>query len=685
MKAAPDLLGAAHALLQAGLSVVPAKAKRPALDGWKSYQDALPIADELDEWFTPGADGIGIICGRVSGGLEVVDVDAKNDPAGTLGDRFTAALREYFPALADRLPCESTPSGGLHFYFRSGAIQGNLKLASRPKDGVRLETLIETRGEGGFIVCAPTPGYEFRHGSLSSVPMLTAEERDDLLALARAFDETPRREVEIPQRHRDAGLSPIDDFNARGDALELLRRHGWTLGSERPDGSRFLRRPDKASGWSATWNHSGNGRLCVFSSSTPFDVAPATYGPAGIFAVLECGGDFHKAAGELRRQGFGSLRVDPLADTAAPSAAPSEPRKVTPFEVWKPSDFIVYQPPAGSMLLGDGYLERGELTSLVGAGGLGKTRLATWLCLAQITGRDWCGIQTRGEPQTALFLSAENGLRRWKIDFERMLAPLSIDERNRVEAHMRVLALTATESGDLNLGDLGNVARLAATLDETNPGIVVLDPFASVVAGDENKAQDVAGTLLTLTTLLRRHAPDAAALLIHHARTGAANVAQAGDGFNAGNFGRGSKALYSRVRCELQLAPADREDPNRLVLACGKSNNGQKFETRGVIFNPETFAYEVDPSFDVDAWRSDVAGKRRDQSVTILDVVEAVKERYSPGQDVARGELIKILQTETGGAIRTIQRRIGEAVKAGYLRIGMNRSGLRLGVKSIKG
>jgi hypothetical protein len=161
-------------------------------------------------------------------------------------------------------------------------------------------------------------------------------------------------------------------------------------------------------------------------------------------------------------------------------------------------------------------------------------------------------------------------------------------------------------------------------------------------------------------------------------------VAQAGSNFDAGNFARGAKALYSRVRCELQLAPADRDNPNRLVLACGKASNGPKFETRGIVFDPETFTYSVDPDFSLDAWRDDVAGKRRESSVSIANAVEVVRELSREGEDVQTASIVDSLRRETGACAKTIQRRLNDAKKAGYLDIGSKRGTWRLGCKPIK-
>lgn len=371
-----------------------------------------------------------------------------------------------------------------------------------------------------------------------------------------------------------------------------------------------------------------------------------------------------------------SARVKAFAAQEVVTAAPL-------FVLWAPSQFLAHVPNPSGKLLAGGIVEKGEWTSFLGVGGIGKSRMALAFIIAQMTNREWCGLPTGGDPQRTIFFSTENGVERWRVDLERMLAGLSERERAVVEENLRGLALTAEEDGDLNVGSPETCARLTATLKKFRPGLIVLDPFADMIEGDENKATDVVATLRKLRRILHVGAPGAAVLIIHHARTGSSNVAQAGDNYSAGNFGRGSKALYSRVRAEIQLAPADRDDRNRLVLACGKNNNGPGFSTRGIVFDPETFEYTVDPDFDVNAWRNDVAGKRTEAVVAIVDVVEAVRRHYRPGEDVTNSQIIEPLKDQSGASAKTIQRRLNDAARAGYLRAGSKRGTWKLGHKPL--
>jgi hypothetical protein len=365
----------------------------------------------------------------------------------------------------------------------------------------------------------------------------------------------------------------------------------------------------------------------------------------------------------------------------------TDEQSVTPktFTIWGPQEFFGYTPEASAILLGDGFIEKGEWTSLVGIGGLGKSRLALWFCVCQITGREWCGLKTNGGPQKCLILSPENSLRRWKIDLQKMYLAIDENHRDLLDKNLRLLALTPDEDANINLWDPEAYARIGATLQQEAPGIIVFDPFADMMEGDENSAQDVGRTLKSLRKLHREFAPQAAVIIVHHARSGKANVAQAGNRFEAGSFARGSKALFGKVRCELQLAPGSSSDDGCLVLACGKSNNTESFKPRGIYFNPEDNSYSVDPNFDEQSWRDDVEGKRSGKTVSIRHVVLVVSElaKNSPAGFAMTGDIVMQIKSETGASERTIKTRIKEALEKEYLKNGGSRGSYVTGPKGV--
>jgi len=150
---------------QNNLSVIATGENKRAIMAWKEYQTRFATDEELQSQFAhPKAKGIAVICGAVSGNLEVIDIDLKNDVTGTLYQNLVNDIG----SLIDKLYIVKTKSGGYHLYYRCEVIEGNIKLASRPateseaKDNphVKQVVLVETRGEGGYVIAPPTDGYE---------------------------------------------------------------------------------------------------------------------------------------------------------------------------------------------------------------------------------------------------------------------------------------------------------------------------------------------------------------------------------------------------------------------------------------------------------------------------------------------------------------------------------------------
>lgn len=311
--------------LRAGLSVLPARRegdhKCVALRAWKPYQQRLPTEAEVRGWFANNHRALCLVGGAVSGNLEMLDFDL----GGEAFEPWCMLVRDADPELLDRLVIETTPSGGRHVIYRcESPVCGNIKLAQRKQivpsgdpvviagkefrprqsQGVWsvLLTLIESRGEGGIFLCAPSDGYCLTQGSLTDLPIISAEERETLLSAAWSLNEhLPDPEPEPINGALPGTLRPGDDYAQRGDVRALLQRHGWTLA--RTGENEYWRRPGRTSGWSATLR---NGVFYVFSSNAaPFEPDRA-YTPFSVYALLEHDGDFTAAAAALRAEGYGS-------------------------------------------------------------------------------------------------------------------------------------------------------------------------------------------------------------------------------------------------------------------------------------------------------------------------------------------------------------------------------------------
>lgn len=302
-----QLLETARQYLASGISVTLTDNRKVSLLNWKDFQSRLATEDELKSK-ADKAQGIAIICGAISGNLEVIDIDTKYDLTGKLFDTLMDALGD----LADLLVIGRTKSGGYHLYYRCDTIQGNQKLARRPVSDseaadnphVKVMVLIETRGEGGYVVAPPTDGYTWLHNDWQGIQTITKEQRDSIFEICRSFNEYLEEPVILKKSDAESGfgVSPIDDYNSRGDVVTLLQKHGWT--TVRTAGDRtYLRRPGKDEGISGDFLHSKRW-FSVFTTSSQFEPTKAYY-PSAVYAVLECKGDFNEAVKRLASDGYG--------------------------------------------------------------------------------------------------------------------------------------------------------------------------------------------------------------------------------------------------------------------------------------------------------------------------------------------------------------------------------------------
>jgi len=307
------MIKSANFYISQGCSVIATGDTKRALLPWKEYQQRTLTEDEVSIQFNhPQAVGIAVICGAVSGNLEVIDIDTKYDTTGLLWEEYKKEIEPLLP----KLYIVRTKSGGYHIYYRCEVINGNQKLARRPataeeiKDNpnVKEVVLIETRGEGGYVIAPPSPGYE----KLSEfiIPVLTIDERDFLLSAARSFDlitEEVRPDPKTLQQASGFQKTPWDDYNERCDPIALLEKYGWTF-VQRKGQRSLMRRPGNTDQYSSGDFHHDLNLLKVFSSSTQFELGKG-YKPFAIYAYLAHNKDFSAAAKQLLAEGYGETGI----------------------------------------------------------------------------------------------------------------------------------------------------------------------------------------------------------------------------------------------------------------------------------------------------------------------------------------------------------------------------------------
>src|SRR5690606_25873291 len=100
----------------------------------------------------------------------------------------------------------------------------------------RAETLIETRGEGGYVLTVGCPAechpsgnlYEHKYGcQIAELTKLTHEQRGLLLQVASQFDRTVIEHHE-PTAYESYSEAPGNRFAATTSWEAILEPHGWT-------------------------------------------------------------------------------------------------------------------------------------------------------------------------------------------------------------------------------------------------------------------------------------------------------------------------------------------------------------------------------------------------------------------------------------------------------------------------
>ena len=293
--------------------------KAPAVSSWTQYQTQMPSKEQVIEWFTK-ADGVGVLCGSISGNLLLIELEGRAATLQTIDLLTHRAKENNILDLFERLNSgyvERSPSGGLHWLLKSeGQVPGNEKFARRVDENGVISVLAESRGQGGFVVVAPTPGichpsgngWNIIRGNPKTIPTFTEEEVDALRELFISLDEMPKEKFSEPvARPRLSNQTlPGDDFNARVTWDEILIPDGWTKLHTDSVGKTDWRRPGKDYGISATTNYQGNDLFHIFTSSVALD-SDRSYSKFAYVALTKFGGDFNACANALRQKGYGSV------------------------------------------------------------------------------------------------------------------------------------------------------------------------------------------------------------------------------------------------------------------------------------------------------------------------------------------------------------------------------------------
>lgn len=316
----------AHRYHKAGLKVIPFWNKPDGLvqfpERWAQYRNQTK--EDIEKLFSIPSDGIALLC---TNGIEVIDIDVKHDPTDQIAKEYQEHLDAYEETSIALNYCviQKTKSNGLHIIYRTDIEQGNTKLAKRAG---HKEAMIETRGKGGLLFIAPTPGYRLMNGDLTDIPIIDDQTRNRFIQCARELDEpeVQKPEIKIEGAKQTPGdITPWDDYNKKTSLYELLDGYGWTMVRQ---AGKYLRmnRPGAKHSRGIDGSIIDGDIFYPFSTSTVFE-AEKGYSAFAVYAAYEHNGDYRAAASDLYKQGFGT-RLEIKKQAEAKEKAQEEKKKV---------------------------------------------------------------------------------------------------------------------------------------------------------------------------------------------------------------------------------------------------------------------------------------------------------------------------------------------------------------------
>jgi len=567
----------AHALAYAALGwrVLPIKpgGKHPPMASWQHF--ASHETSKIDSWYKGlyRDCGVGIAMGAQPNGtiLIAVDVD-EHDPAQS-GSETLWELQQIHGELPETVTA-ITGSGGKHLIFK-------LPAGVEPLPNVKLGSGIDTRGQGGQIVVAPTVHpdtgrpYQWEHGyapwerEVAVLPPWVGL----LLAPAPQIEPAaPKAPLAPDSLVGQLSETPAEWLRQRWDWQKELTAAGWHHDGNTPDGTSW-RRPGKSGrneGASAVL-HGNDGPLVVWSTDaevaahwtagTPTrDGSGVALSPLAFYAATHHWGDVSGASRALRTEMTPphTLAADVLTgDTQPPTEPPDDPFRIINWSDFWRAEHVMEEWLAEPIIAA----KRGH--AVVAKGGDGKSLLTLWLCVGLATGGP---LLTDGRaPIDVMYVDYEMT----GEDLEDRLSDMGYGPDSDL-SHLHYAQLPAIGPLDLppNKGGAGvDLANRAAAL---GCKLVVIDTYGRAVDGDENEAD---------TT--RRFYVNTA---IHLKREGIAFIRVDHLGKDADKGARGSSAKNDDVDVVWQLKPREQG----IVLKATK---------RRVSWVPETvdLTQETDP------------------------------------------------------------------------------------------
>lgn len=294
----------------------------------------------------------------------------------------------------------------------------------------------------------------------------------------------------------------------------------------------------------------------------------------------------------------------------------------------------------------DGVFSKGQVMTLLGPGGIGKSRILLQLAAAMIVGKDFLETKMPARKLNWLFIQNENSARRLQADFQRLKSWTGDEAWQEVSAHIRIQTPEKYEDALLDLEHPTSKKLVESYIEQNQPDVVVFDPLYAFTSRSLNSDTTMRRLCILLNQVSRLGNEKCSVIVVHHTVTGKEGARKA-VGWDRASYGRGSKALHSWTRGQINIAPGSSTDNHRLMVSCGKNSNGQEFKPFGIRLNPDTLIYEPDKDFSLEEWEARLNGEAdrlSPSSITTLvakgpvskkELVDIVMEKFGCKKSVA--------------------------------------------------
>jgi hypothetical protein len=522
---AADLIEAALEWAEAGIPVFPTgEDKRPLTRN--GFYDASTDPDTIEAMFKDVGARLHGIGGRMGAASGIFAIDADTYKPGEAGD----AAKAYMAGLkrSGMLPStrvHATRNGGRHYLFRAEEFPN-----CKPSKGV------EVKGEGGYIILPPSPGYTVESRGLSEAPAKLVEG----LKAARSAQSATALDV------LKANVLSGDDFHdsltqiaaklsSAGEPLEAVQ--ATLLGLMNASIAANPQHP-RHNRWQPIMADKG-GELTriVASGHAKYNVAAKTDG------LREAATDAIK---QMAATMFPAVRME---TAQLPVTSILSKRRAGEFRFLAVSEMELREP---QFLIAD-LLEENALIEIFGEPGAGKSLLAYDMAACIATGHSFHGHKVRDGAVLILAGEGHNGIKRrlsaWEKQTGRSLegAPLLVSEQPAQLLDQESLLAT-------------HAAFEAVIVEYGKPSLVIVDTLArNFGPGDENSNRDMSAFVAVLDDIRSQYG--CSVVVVHHS------------GHSDSGRGRGASALKGAVDAEFGVK---RDGGQRPVLFCTKMKDAPK-------------------------------------------------------------------------------------------------------------